>query len=491
MKKSLSLGIFFILTLNLFAQLPCIQWQKSLGGTGTDNLAAIRQTTDGGYIFASTTNSNDGNVSGNHGLTDIWVVKLNSTGTIIWQRCLGGSNTELAHDIRQTTDGGYVVAGRTQSNDGDVTGNHGSMDGWIVKLDANGNISWQKTLGNGTYDASNAIQQTTDGGYIVAGHVDGGYIPGAHNIGTEAWLAKLDAGGNISWQKVFGGSQSDGFYSVYQTSDGGYVASNVTNSPDGDVTGYHGNGDVFIVKVNSAGTVQWIKTLGGSASDYSNSIQQTLDGGYIVSASTESNNGDVTSNHGGTDIWAIKLNSSGTIVWQKSIGGTGNEGAGILQDSNGEYVLSASTNSNNGDVSGNHGMDDGWVAKLDVTGNILWQKTFGGSNADGVSLQLTTNAGYILGGSSASNYGDVSGNHGGNDVWVVKLATPASLELCNGIDDNCDGLIDNIAVTTNGGSGLAATYPTLAAAITALNAASITSPVVISQNGPETAPAGG
>ncbi len=146
-----------------------IQWQKCFGGSSHDEPFSIHQTTDGGYIVAGYTDSNDVDVSGNHGDTDFWLVKLNSSGSIQWQKCLGGSYWDMAYSIQQTSDGGYIVAGYTISNDGDVSGNHGGYDFWLVKLNSSGDIQWQKCLGGSTNDEAHSIQQTTDGGYIVAG----------------------------------------------------------------------------------------------------------------------------------------------------------------------------------------------------------------------------------------------------------------------------------------------------------------------------------
>ena len=179
--------------------------------------------------------------------------KLNSLGTIEWQKCLGGTSDDLANCINQTIDGGYIIAGFSNSIDNDVTGNHNSDDYWIVKLDANGTIEWQKSLGGTFYDAAWFIQQTTDLGYIITG------------------------------------------YSL---------------SMDGDVTGNHGNGDCWIVKLNSLGGIEWQKCLGGTSIDNAHSIQQTTDDGFIIGGFSDSNDGDVTGNHGNLDYWIIKLNST-------------------------------------------------------------------------------------------------------------------------------------------------------------------------------------
>jgi hypothetical protein len=193
-------------------------------------------------VVAGYSLSNNGDVTENHGnYDDYWVVKLNGSGEIQWQKCLGGSSDDRAQSIRQTADGGYVVAGYSLSNDGDVTGHYGGRDYWVVKLSGGGEIQWQKSLGGSGYDEAYSIQQTTDGGYVVAG---------------------------------------------------------VSNSNDGDVTGHYGGRDYWVVKLSVSGEIQWQKSLGGSRDDYAYSIQQTMDGGYILAGGSRSTNGDVTGSHG-------------------------------------------------------------------------------------------------------------------------------------------------------------------------------------------------
>ncbi|MDD4248563.1 MAG: PKD domain-containing protein, partial [Methanosarcina sp.] len=407
---------------------------KSLGGSGGEYAQSIQQTSDGGYIVAGDSNSNDGNVTGNHGGSDYWVVKLDTTGNIVWQKSLGGSSYDNAYSIQQTSDGGYIVAGESNSNDGDVTGNHGGFDYWVVKLDTTGNIVWQKSLGGSGGELAESIQQTSDGGYIVAGYSRStdGDVTGNHG-GYDYWVVKLDTTGNIVWQKSLGGSDHDYAYSIQQTSDGGYIVAGDSRSNDGDVTGNHGGYDSWVVKLDTTGNIVWQKCLGGSISDNAYSIQQTSDGGYIVAGYSGSTDGDVTGNHGEFDYWVVKLDTTGNIVWQKSLGGSDDEYAeSIQQTSDGGYIVAGESNSNDGDVTGNHGESDYWVVKLDTTGNIVWQKSLGGSDwDDAYSIQQTSDGGYIVAGESDSNDGDVTGNHGGYDYWVVKFAPQTRIPVAN------------------------------------------------------------
>ncbi len=412
------------------AQAPAIEWQKCLGGTSEDIAYSIQQTSDGGFIVAGETLSNDGDVSGNHGGRDAWVVKLNSSGDIIWKKCLGGTDHDFAYSIQQTSDGGFIVAGLTGSNDGDVSGNHGGSDAWVVKLNSSGEIEWQKCLGGTNYDFAYSIQQTSDGGFIVAsitGSNDGD-VSGNHG-GSDYWVVKLNSSGGIEWQKCLGGTNSDGgifndyIYSIQQTSDGGFIMACETMSNDGDVSGNHGSYDAWVVKLNSLGDIEWQKCLGGTNRDIANSIQQTSDGGFIVAGSTSSNDGDVSGNHGYGDAWVVKLNSSGDIEWQKCLGGTNSDWAYSIQQTNDSgFIVAGYTHSNNGDVSGNHGYYDYWVVKLNSSGDIEWQKCIGGTNYEFAnSIQQTSDGGFIVAGETLSNNGDVSGNHGYSDAWVVKL----------------------------------------------------------------------
>jgi hypothetical protein len=308
---------------SIHEEAPTITWQKFFGGSGADWAYSVQQTSDGGYVVFGETGSNDGDVSGSHGKEDFWVLKLDSTGGIQWQRCLGGSGVESGNlgdfasiaSIQQTSEGGYVIVGHTNSNDGDVSGNHGGYDIWVVKLSSTGDIQWQKCLGGSGSEYGHSIQQTADGGYIVAGYTESndGDVSGNHGK-EDFWVLKLDSTGGIQWQKCLGGSGWDMATSVQQTSDGGYIVAGATDSNDGDVSGNHGGYDIWVVKLSSTGDIQWQKCLGGSGNDFATSVQQTSDGGYIVAGATDSND------YYDYDMWVVKLNSTGGIQWQKCFG---------------------------------------------------------------------------------------------------------------------------------------------------------------------------
>ena len=426
MKNLISTALAIILSVSFVLSQPSIQWQKSLGGLSLDYAYSIKQTNDGGFIVAGQSSSNDGNVSGNHGNADYWVVKLNDTGTIEWQKSLGGTGLEYVRSIQQTNQGGYIVAGYSESNDGDVSGNHGGLDYWVVKLTSNGTIEWQKSLGGTGYDFALSIQQTNDGGYIVAGssYSSDGDVSGNHG-GGDYWVVKLTNLGSIVWSKSLGGSGSDEANFIQQTNDGGYIVAGTSYSNDGNVSGNHGGGDYWVVKINSIGTIEWQKSIGGGASEEAFCIQQMNDGGYIVAGESNSSDGDVSGNHGSFDCWFVKLTNLGAIEWQKSIGGSGNDVAWYIQQTNdGGFIVAGQSNSNDGDFSGNHGESDIWMFKLSSIGSMEWQKSFGGSGFDNAtSFQQTNDGGYIVAGVSNSNDIDVSGNHGDGDYLLLKLIT--------------------------------------------------------------------
>lgn len=375
-----------------------IQWQKTLGGTGDEYANEIQLTIDGGYILTGHTGSNNGDVSGLRGSFDFWVVKLSISGTIEWQKTLGGTNIDMASSVQQTSDGGYIVAGVTLSNNGDVTGNHGSYDYWVVKLDSTGIIQWQKALGGTGYDYATDVKPTLDGGYIVTGYAysNNGDVTGNH-YGADYWVVKLSTTGAIQWQKALGGGSEDFAYSIQQTLDSGYIVAGYTTSNSGDVSGNHGNQDYWIVKLDTFGGIQWQKTLGGTVNDSAFSIQTTSDGGYIVGGGSYSNDGNVTGNHLNEDYWVVKLNNFGEIQWQKSLGGTGNDRVlSILSTPDGGYTLAGYSDSNNGDVTGNHGARDIWIVKLGNTlsttifNNNLF-KLFPNPTASVLTVQSATN----------------------------------------------------------------------------------------------------
>ncbi len=401
-----------------------ILWSKTFGGSWRDVANSIYETKDGGYVVAGTTASNDWDISGNHGGSDAWVSKLDSAGQIIWSQVYGGSQDDHAESIQQTKDRGYIVAGESYSNDGDVYGNHGDLDFWVFKVDSTGQIIWSKVFGGSGEDRAQSVQQTSDDGYIVGGwtHSSDGDVMGNHGR-ADFWAIKLDSVGDIEWTNNYGGSHFDYGSVIKQIDDGGYIFTGNSYSNDGDLPGNKGDSDAWVIKLDSAGMIVWSKVYGGLQCESFGSIQQTSDGSLIFAGSTASTDGDLPGNHGGYDAWVVKLNQNGQIKWSQVYGGLQQDGARCLQLTTDEgCVFAGSSSSVNGDIISNHGGRDAWVVKLDSTGQIIWSNVYGGSKSDGAySIQQSSDMGYIVCGSTESNDGDISENKGENDIWVFKL----------------------------------------------------------------------
>jgi len=259
----------------------------------------------------------------------------------------------------------------------------------------------------------------------INGDVMGNHV--SNSSFSDCWILKLDSLGNIEWQRCLGSTYLDYGENIKQTTDGGYIITGYVGYANGDVNYVIGGGDVWIVKLNNVGAIQWQNTYGGNSSDVAHDIQQTSDGGYIFAGATDSNDGDVTSNHGGRDFWVVKLNSTGVIQWQKTLGSTGiDEAYSIEITNNGDYIIAGNAQNNDGDVT-NHSINpysDYWIVKLNNIGNILWQKSLGGSYYETpYCIQETNDGGYIIAGSTGSNDGDITYNHNDYDVWIVKLSS--------------------------------------------------------------------
>jgi hypothetical protein len=372
--------------------------------------------------------SNDGDVGIFLGGYDYWIIKTNSIGEIIWKKVYGGSSFEFPFSIQQTADLGYIVGGKTSSNNGNVVGNHGESDAWVLKLNSSGDIVWKKTLGGSYIDDFSTIIQTNDGGYMVAAETqsnDGDVLFNYDPFYKDVWLVKLDPDGNIAWQKTIGGNFTDDVKDIKQTADGGYVFVGRSSSTTGDLTGISPASGIWVVKIDSSGNMVWQKRFTGNQTvNNTNSIKQVSDGGYIIGAVTNSTNIPFSANSGGIDNWVLKLDSTGNLQWQNLYGGSGDDFLiDIIQTLDGGYLATGSSNSINGDIIGNQGSLDVWALKISSTGNIQWQKPMGNSGDNNASsVKQTTDGGFIIAGSTNSNGGDVSGFHGGTDFWVIKLA---------------------------------------------------------------------
>lgn len=350
-----------------------------------------------------------------------------------WQKSLGGSEYDNGVFITQSNDGGYVALGNTASNDGDVFGTHGGVDYWVLKLDHSGAIKWKKIWGGSLNDIPTMIIPTFDGGYLISGYTSSSDFDVSSNHGkTDGWLVKINESGIVQWKKTYGGSERDYFYSVIQSPEVGYVAVGSSDSNNGDVSGNHGISDWWIVKLDSLGTIIWSKLFGGSSFESANYVVNSSDNTFVIVGDTHSNDGDVVINNGSTDNWIVKLSSSGEILWQKSYGGVGAElPREIHQTADNGFIIVGTTGSHNsGQVFGHSqlGGYDVWVTKLGDSGELQWQKPMGGTGEDyGNSIVQLNDGGYIVECSTQSGDGDVSGPTYSQDIWLVKLSATGEI----------------------------------------------------------------
>jgi len=439
MKTKLFLSAFLLTcSIGTIAQ-PSIEWQRCLGSTANDWAYSVRNTQDGGYIATGFVTGGDGDVTGYHVDVfdkDMWVVKLDANGALQWQKSLGGTIDETGYAIRPLPAGGYIVAGVSNSTDGDVTGQHGiSADAWVVRLNDTGGIVWAKCYGGTNAEGAQDIELTTDGGYIFAGNATStdGDVTVNHG-GTDMWVVKLDSAGAIQWQTAMGGSGDDWANKVIQTADGGYLVAGGTESLGGDVTVNKGAIDYWVVKLSSTGAKAWQKTYGGPLADEAMAVCSVGASNYLIAGYSASFSGDVTGHHGPsstTDYWLLNIDDTGAIQWEKSLGGTNNDVANaVVRDADSGFTILGSSASSDSDVTSNHGGNDFWLVHIDTTGNIIWQKNYGsGGDDEGYDVQQIT-GGYVMAGMVSFEGGDVTGIHPGGqgDYWITKVTYATGLQ---------------------------------------------------------------
>jgi len=350
---------------------PSPHFCKTISGPKNEWGSSLIQTSDGGYAIAGFTESFGA------GEADVYVIKLDSNGNLQWTKTIGGQHREEGTSLIQTSDGGYAIAGVT------ISFGAGEADVYVVKLDANGKPQWTKTIGGPKDDRGFSLIQTSDGGYAIAGYTK--------SFGAGEWdfyVVKLDANGNLQWTKTIGGPKDDQGFSLIQTSDGGYVIAGGTDSFGA------GKADVYVVKLDANGNLQWTKTIGGEYFDGGSSIIQTADGGYAIGGATTSFGAGLL------DVYVVKLDANGNLQWTKTIGGPASEIGNfhsLIQTSDGGYAIAGLTQSFGA------GEWDVYVVKLGANGNLQWTKTIGGpENEIGFSLIQTSDGGYAIAGKTES-----------------------------------------------------------------------------------------
>lgn len=453
----LALGLTFICIAEIRGQVPTLKWQKNFGGSLRESYGGNDATPfssrgllaiEGGYIIAGKTNSNNWNITGNHGANDIWVAKLDTGRNIVWSVTLGGTLSETFGSIAQDIDGGYIVCGSSRSNNGTATANKGSDDVWVVKLSGSGIVEWQRSYGGALTDVAGSIAVVGTEGYIVSASTSSvdGDVSGNHGL-QDAWILRLDRGGNILWQQCLGGTNYDSDNFLRPTADGGFIFVGSTQSTDGDVQGFNGETDAWLVKLSSLGQIQWQRCLGGAGLDLLGDIEFTTDGGYMVVGSTRSSDGDFSGNHGTQtfDAWAAKLTSTGQVQWQKLFGGSANEAfSDVIVMADGTYTAAGHAASSNGDVQFNRGQADFWLVRFNNSGTLLWQNTFGGSGEDlATTLIPAWDNEYLILGTTWSNNFDVSTNYGFDDIWLMRAGASNSIQGFVFYDLNSNGIKDN------------------------------------------------
>ncbi len=394
--RGLILALLSVSLLTLFTQSAyAVTFARTYGGTDIDDVLSVQRTSDGGYIAAGYT------WSFGAGRYDILLIKTDANGNLQWAKTYGGTRDDYAYSVQQTSDGGYIVAGYTDSF------GSGWEDILIIKTDASGNIQWAKVYGGVNPDYAYSVQQTSDGGYIVVGYSN------SYTYTYDIILIKLNSSGNVQWARTFGGASWDYAYSVQQTSDGGYIVTGFTGSFGG---GW--DADIILIKTNSLGNLQWAKTYRGTNYDYAYSVQQTSDGGYIVAGHT------LSFGAGNWDVFLIKTDASGNLQWAKTYGGTSwDEAYSVQQTLDGGYIVAVWTNSFF--PTGNFA-----IFKTNASGNLQWAKAYAGAWADwtdrAYSVQQTPDGGYIAAGRVSVDAFDIS-------AFLVKM--DANGNVCSAFQD--------------------------------------------------------
>jgi hypothetical protein len=414
-----------------------IGFVQTIGGTLNESAQAVTITQDGGFAILGYAQSMDGDLANKPDDSfDYWLLKFDQNGVLQWQKTYGGSDDDRGNDIIQTSDGCYAIIGFSKSMNGDISENNGAQDYWVSKLDASGNLIWQKSFGFLGADMGLSILESNDGGFLLTGVLDVSASNGEGNsksansksskvqhAGGDYWVIKLNASGEKLWSRYFGGTFTDTPYDAVQTNDNGYLIVGASDSNDVDISNNRGTYDFWVLKISETGTLLWEKSFGGSQTDEARGITKTNDGNYIIVGDTRSNDLDVSVNAGGADLWVIKITPMGELIWEKTFGGSSFDVArSISKTQDGNFIISGSSRSVDGHLTNNNGQNDAWIIKMNTNGTLLWQKSVGGSEIDFAydAVEINNQSIIIVGDSSSSNL-DILANNGFSDLLIVKI----------------------------------------------------------------------
>lgn len=395
-------------------------FEQLAGGSNYDRGWGVAVFPDGGVIAAGQTLShNSGDLGPSHGYVDAWLVRLNPAGNLMWSKNYGGTEVDIFTSVVALPDGGALAVGHTASKNADVTVNHGLQDIWVVRVNSDGAMLWQKSYGGSSWEEGNGVIALSDGSFIIVGttaSTDGDVV--VNDVGTNVWIIKLDATGKLVWQKSYGDQADEGGKSIATTRDGGFVITGTRKSTL-DIS------DGLVLRLNADGNKVWSKTFGGTGEDDLVAVHAGADGSIAAAGYSFSSDGDLRGNQFAPDnLWVIKLNDAGEVLWKKSFGGNSSDRAtGIVLTIDGNYLLSGTTTSHDGDVAGNHGKDDGWIIRLNAaSGALMAQQTFGASDSDVLnSLLQVPDGSFVAAGSRYTLTGPNSSNQDNEDLWVIRF----------------------------------------------------------------------
>ncbi|MEO0899889.1 MAG: OmpA family protein [Bacteroidota bacterium] len=432
MRKSflLAISFFFLISSTSFGQVAF--WQKYLGGEGYDQGKRLLRLEDGTLIIGGDGFSKQHLGNENHGESDVFVLKYSTQGAIFWKKTLGGSKEDALGDLIQTSDGGFLVVGKSASQDGDIPSNRGGFDVWVTKLSASGNIEWVRILGGINDDQGYTAIECTNGNFLIAGECGSPNTAYAryHHGGLDGWMAMLDKSGNSLWEKQYGGEGNEQIRRVHQINEKEFMVIAATDSKDGDVPKALGQKDLWVFRVDEQGEIISSRIYGGQANDMIHTSLKDKNGDFLLAGTTFSADGDVAEQRGLGDCWLVKIDAKGQLLWNQTYGGRRPEGfLDIQATQDGQYVLCGLTKSRTreGDIEYNSGYYDGWIVKCDSTGKRLWSRTVGYQGKDVLnSILEAPEGGYLLlGYATQAREGFVLPDHKGiADFWLLNVSDP-------------------------------------------------------------------